>query len=75
MMMLWENPSLGASSAQFCLLGCLQESHYWAYNTNETHPPVLRGVRRMTGGRWARLHHVWLPALFGQSEATSVLAL
>ena len=60
-MMLWENPSSGASSAQFCLLGCLQE---WDTPSNP------QGVCRLTEASWSNLFHDRPPANFGQSGVT-----
>ena len=66
-MMLWENPSLGASSTQFCLLGSLQESHFWTLTMG---PSYWQGVRLLIEASWSNLSHDRPPANFGQSEMT-----
>ena len=65
-----EEPCLGYYASHSFSLS--QESHYWALTRG---PTYLQGVRHFTEARWARLHHNRLPAIFGQSEATSVFAL
>ena len=57
------------ASHSFASLRRTQEGHYWALRVG---PPYQQGVRRMTEAWWARLHHNRLPAIFGQSGATSV---
>ena len=72
MMMLWENPSSGASSTQVCLLGCLQEAAIGRYTMG---PSYWQGVRLSTEALWSNLSHDRPPANFGQSEVTFVFIL